>query len=270
MLTAIEMTRGFANEIKPRQLASKKYPLHMLNAVLNEETGKMMEYRHLLADPKYRDIYSKAFGKEVGRLAQGLPNGVKGTDTITFIYKDQVPEDEWKNVTYARVCANYRPEKEDPFRIRITLGGDKINYTGDCGTPTTDMITTKLLFNSVISTPGAKFATIDVKDFYLNTPMPDPAYMRLKLSDIPDDVVELYKLQDKVDSKGFVYCKIDKGMYGHPAAGIMAQRLLEKRLNEDGYFQSKITPGYWKHNTRPIAFTLCVDDFGVKYVGEAG
>ena len=51
MLTAIEMTRGFANEIKPQQLASRKYPIHMLNAVLNEETGKMMEYRHLLADP---------------------------------------------------------------------------------------------------------------------------------------------------------------------------------------------------------------------------
>ena len=57
-------------------------------------------------------------------------------------------------------------------------------------------------------------------------------------------------------------------MYGHPAAGILAQRLLEERLNKDGYFQSKITPGFWTHTSRPISFTLCVDDFGVKYVGE--
>ncbi len=56
-------------------------------------------------------------------------------------------------------------------------------------------------------------------------------------------------------------------MYGHPAAGILAQRLLEERLNKDGYYQSKITPGFWKHESHPISFTLCVDDFGVKYVG---
>ena len=268
MLTAIEMTRGFANEIKPRQLASRQFPIHMLNAILNEETGKMMEYRHLLADPKYRSIYSKAFGKEVGRLAQGIPDVVEGTDTITFIFKHDIPADDWNKVTYARICANYRPEKDDPYRIRITLGGDQLDVDEDCGTPTADMITTKLLFNSVISTPGAKFATVDVKDFYLCTPMNTPVYMRLKLSDIPENIIDQYNLREKVDDKGFVYCKVTKGMYGHPAAGIMAQRLLEKRLNADGYYQSKITPGYWKHNTRPISFTLCVDDFGVKYVGD--
>ena len=55
-------------------------------------------------------------------------------------------------------------------------------------------------------------------------------------------------------------------MYGLPQAGILAQELLEKRLRTAGYIQSKITPGYWKHNWRPISFTLVVDDFGVKYV----
>ena len=44
--------------------------------------------------------------------------------------------------------------------------------------------------------------------------------------------------------------------------------LLEKRLNAAGYRQSKLVPGLWKHDTRPIQFTLVVDDFGVKYVGE--
>ena len=72
--------------------------------------------------------------------------------------------------------------------------------------------------------------------------------------------------QSRQNENGFVYTRVDKGMYGHPAAGILAQHLLEERLNEDGYFQSKITPGFWKHTSRPISFTLCVDDFGVKYV----
>ena len=61
--------------------------------------------------------------------------------------------------------------------------------------------------------------------------------------------------------------KITKGMYGLPQAGLLAYELLEKRLNKNGYYQSKLVPGLWKHNTRPITFTLVVNDFGVKYEG---
>ena len=57
-------------------------------------------------------------------------------------------------------------------------------------------------------------------------------------------------------------------MYGLPQAGLIANELLEKRLNEHGYHQSKYIPGLWKHKWRPIQFTLVVDDFGVKYQGE--
>ena len=56
-------------------------------------------------------------------------------------------------------------------------------------------------------------------------------------------------------------------MYGLPQAGIIAHELLEKRLNDKGYHQSKLTPpGFWKHAWRPILFALVVNDFGVKYV----
>ena len=44
--------------------------------------------------------------------------------------------------------------------------------------------------------------------------------------------------------------------------------MLEKRLNKAGYKKSGFTPGVWTHTWRPISFTLCVDDFGVKYVGK--
>jgi hypothetical protein len=57
-------------------------------------------------------------------------------------------------------------------------------------------------------------------------------------------------------------------MYGLPQAGILANKLLEKRLNAHGYFQHRHTPGLWAHRSRPIQFTLVVDDFGVKYVGK--
>eukprot|EP00804_Cyclotella_cryptica_P018671 CCRYP_007187-RB/>CCRYP_007187-RB protein AED:0.29 eAED:0.29 QI:0/-1/0/1/-1/0/1/0/524 len=92
----------------------RRYPPDMLHAVLNDETGELMEYRHLIANPKYRDTWQNAYGKELGRLAQGLPGIVKGTDTIAFIQRSHVPQDRWKDVTYGRIVANFRPEKEDP------------------------------------------------------------------------------------------------------------------------------------------------------------
>ena len=71
-----------------------------------------------------------------------------------------------------------------------------------------------------------------------------------------------------VDDRGFVHCEVRRGMYGLPQAGLLAQQQLIKRLNKAGYHQSVTTPGFWKHEWRPISFTLVVDDFGVKYVGK--
>ena len=57
-------------------------------------------------------------------------------------------------------------------------------------------------------------------------------------------------------------------MYRLPQGGILAQKQLEKRLNAKGYKQSQLTPGFWTHTTCPISFTICVDNFGVKYEGK--
>eukprot|EP00804_Cyclotella_cryptica_P002887 CCRYP_009399-RA/>CCRYP_009399-RA protein AED:0.22 eAED:0.24 QI:0/0/0/1/1/1/2/0/735 len=71
--------------ITAAQATQWRYPTDMLHAVLNDETGELMEYRHIVANPKYRDTWKNAYGKELGRLAQGLPGIVKGTNTIVFI-----------------------------------------------------------------------------------------------------------------------------------------------------------------------------------------
>ena len=70
-----------------------------------------------------------------------------------------------------------------------------MNYLGDCRTPTFYLLTVKLLLNSAISTPNAKFITIDIKYFYLNTPMARSEYMRLKLRDLPENVISHYNLE---------------------------------------------------------------------------
>ena len=55
-------------------------------------------------------------------------------------------------------------------------------------------------------------------------------------------------------------------MYGLPVAGLIAQELLKKRLNKEGYYQSKMVHGLWHHKCCPIKCSLVIDDFGVKYV----
>ena len=85
---------------------------------------------------------------------------------------------------------------------------------------------------------------------------------------MPDDVIEHYKLHNVVTPDGYVHCGIQKGMYGLPQAGIIAQQLLAKQLKEHGYSQSETTPGLWMHKWRLITFSLVVDNYGVKYIGE--
>ena len=93
-------------------------------------------------------------------------------------------------------------------------------------------------------------------------------YVHLKIADIPDNIIKLYDLGSKVSKDGYVYVEVRRGMYGLPQAEILAQQLLEQRLNAAGYSQSTTTPGLSTQKWRPITFTLCVDDFGVKYVGR--
>eukprot|EP00804_Cyclotella_cryptica_P006740 CCRYP_015699-RA/>CCRYP_015699-RA protein AED:0.48 eAED:0.59 QI:0/0/0/0.33/0/0.66/3/0/297 len=178
--------------LSPQQAAIRRFPRDALSAILDTDTGELLEYQHLIKNPKYRTIWKNAYGKELGHLAQGIPSTVQGTNTIVFIAPNQIPPTCQKDVTYGRICANFRPEKEDPYRIHLTVGANRITYPGNCGTPTADMLTTKVLLNSVISTKGARFMTIDIRDFYLNTPMVHPEYMRLKLSDIPDHIIALF------------------------------------------------------------------------------
>jgi hypothetical protein len=73
--------------------------------------------------------------------------------------------------------------------------------------------------------------TIDLKNFYLNTPMTRYEYVRINFEDVPEEIIVEYNLRGKVASDGHVYVEIRKGMYGLPQAGILAQELLEKQLN---------------------------------------
>ncbi|KAK1740972.1 hypothetical protein QTG54_008224 [Skeletonema marinoi] len=251
-----------------KRLIRVENEVHQAMAVMDQQTGKMLNYRALIRDPKYRKEWLISAANEFGRLAQGVGDRVKGTNTIHFIHQTEVPVDRMKDVTYGQFVCTIRPEKEEQNRTRLVVGGDRVNYPGEVATPTAEMLVAKILFNSVISTPGARFMTMDVGNFYLNTPLPRPEFLRLHIDDIPEEIITQYNLRQKVTDKGYTYVKATKGMYGLPQAGLLANELLEKRLNEAGYYQSKLVPGLWSHEWRPIRFSLVVDDFGVMYQGR--
>ena len=113
---------------------------------------------------------------------------------MRFIREQEVPKQRKKDVTYGSFVCNVRPEKKEQNRTRFTVGRDEINYPGEVGTPTAEMMVAKILFNSVVSTPGARFMTMDISYFYLNTPLKQPEYLRVKLSDIPEEIIVQYNL----------------------------------------------------------------------------
>jgi hypothetical protein len=99
-----------------------------------------------------------------------------------------------KDVTYGQFVCTERPKKTETNCTRFTVGGNHINYPGAVATPTAEMLVAKLLFNSTISTRGARFMTMDISNFYLNSPLPRPEFIRIKLRDIPDKIIVEYKL----------------------------------------------------------------------------
>ena len=120
---------------------------------------------------------------DLGWLAQGVGGRVKGTNTIFFISRSQVPTG--RKVTYCQQEGTIRPNKAEVYRVRNCAGGDKLVYDGPTATQCASLTTTKILLNSTISTPGARFTCTDVKNFYYDTPMAIFEYMKINIKNIP-------------------------------------------------------------------------------------
>ena len=107
-----------------------------------------------------------------------------GTNTIFFVTKDKLPSG--RTVTYGIIVVKIRPQKAERYRTRLTVGGNLINFPGNVTTPTSDLITAKLIFNSVLSTNNVKFMCADIAHFYINDPMDIYEYMKLPLDIITE------------------------------------------------------------------------------------
>ena len=157
---------------------------HLCMPAIHPITGESISsYNKLKNDPATAKRWGIAYGKEFGGLAQGDDlTGEKGSNTIFVMTHEQIANiPKHKVVTYARVVVDYREQKADPYRIRITAGGNLIKYAGELTTRTADVLTAKIMWNSVISTKGARYACFDIKNFYQGTPMDEYEYMKMPL-----------------------------------------------------------------------------------------
>jgi hypothetical protein len=238
-------------------------------SVLDPTTGDFLEHRQLRHDPRYKTAWDASYANELGRLCQGIGSGptpnsqqVSGIETFCLINYNDIPLHKRKEICRTMVVCKVRPEKDDPDRTRITIKGNRICYPGNVGTNMALLELVKLLLNSILSRKGARFSTIDIKNLYLDTPMPDPEYVRIKISDIPDKFFTEYNLGGR-DRDGWIYFEIRKGCYELPQAGILANDLLHSCLLTEGFYEAASMPGLWCHKWRPFKFCLIVDNFGV-------
>jgi hypothetical protein len=156
----------------------------MANAVIFPETGKSLKHRELITKLRYKIKWMRSTLNEINRLYN--------TNTIIFIRRSNIPKG--RKVTYGLFVVDIKDHKEEKEHTRLTVGGDQIEYPGDKSTRTAGLTTAKNLINSVISTLGAKLLVIDIKNFYLNTPLGRFEYMVINLSSIPQENIDKYDL----------------------------------------------------------------------------
>jgi hypothetical protein len=190
--TTLWAEKNSAKQLVPPQ-SPIVHPSTSANAVIHETTRQAMNYRSLSTGPD-RILWLRSMANNLGRLAQGVgqrqpPNQrIAGTNTIFFIPKCDVSFG--RQVTYCQQEASLRPTKAESHRVRNFAVWDCLDFPGPTATQTASLVTTKLLLNSTLSTPNARFSAFDNKNFYYDTPMSWYEYIKLHISKIPDKIIE--------------------------------------------------------------------------------
>ena len=143
------LTNNSTTHFIPHKLQKQHSPLTFLpscNAVVHPITSETIKnYKRIINNPILKKTWEESMCKELGRLAQGY-NDTKGTNMVNFMTHEQIrniPKD--RTVTYAIIVIDYRPQKKDPNRVRITAGGNLIDYPYELTTRTADLPTSKIL-----------------------------------------------------------------------------------------------------------------------------
>jgi hypothetical protein len=234
-------------------MASTNYNVPMTNAFLHPSTCKEMQYKDIMKHPTLGPPYTKGLDNELGRLCKGIRD-IQGTNTCFFVELTNITNDH--KITCGKLVCDYEPNKTEKEWARLTVGGDRLDYTGDVATSTADITNFKILINSSLSIEDAEMMMLDIKNYYLGTPLPRYEYMRLPFSIIPDEIITKYNFQ-AISVAGWVYLEIRKGVYGVKQAGLLANQLLQQRLAHYGYYPASHTPGLWLQKNKANKIHTC-------------
>jgi hypothetical protein len=130
---------------------------------------------------------------------------------------------KYRKTTYGKIVCDDKPHKKEKECVRLTIGGDILDYSGDVATTTADITTIKILINSSLSTEDAAMMMMDIKNYYLGTPLPRFEYMKMLLSRFLEEIIQKYNL-NAVAVDSWVHIEIRKGMYGLKQAGLLANQ----------------------------------------------
>ena len=166
------------------------------------QDGKRQTLDMLLKGPM-KNIWNNSTSRELGRLSNGWRNE-KGNEALEFIPISEVPKGE--PVTYANMVCDIRHHKEDKYRVRLTVGGDRLEYFFETAAPAASLLEAKLIINSTISqsAKNARFMTLDIKDFFLQSTMKQPQYMKIHSKYFSDEFRSLYNINNIIAPDGFV------------------------------------------------------------------
>jgi hypothetical protein len=173
----------------------------MMNVVIHPASGKEMQYKDIMKHPTLGPKYKTGFENELGRLCQGIRD-IQGTNTCFFVELYIIQKD--RKITYRKLVCDHKPNKAETNRVRLTVGGNRLDYTGEVAISTADITTFKIIINSTLSTEDAKMMMMDIKNYYLGTPLPRYEYMHLPLSIIPDEIITKYNIGE-ISVGGWVY-----------------------------------------------------------------
>jgi hypothetical protein len=112
----------------------------------------------------------------------------QGNGHMFFIEHTAVPKG--RVPTYVKFVCAYKPHKSDPHQVRMTVGGDRIEYSGEVATKTLYLTVTKAILNIVCSTKAALYMNMDIKSYYLGTSLERYEYVRIAVSMLPEEIMD--------------------------------------------------------------------------------
>jgi hypothetical protein len=121
-----------------------------------------MQYKDLMKDPELGPLFEIGLSNELGRICQGICD-ISGTNTAFFVELASIPKD--RKITYVKLVCDFKPNKTEKHRVRLTVGGNRLDYNGETATSTADITTFKILINSTLSTKDAKIMMMDIKNY---------------------------------------------------------------------------------------------------------